>query len=158
LSKPIQGFHEVANFSFLTWNHKSFLLCHGDLLLEVSIEECNIYAKMKHLPLFVCNQCYYWLNHTPLDHKCELFFKIYAFTLFISIGNNASFKFFRFSIKVGLYLKNPFCTNGSFTFWKINKLPSFILLYGVKLNFPSLNPTGTFYSFIKVLVFFDYGE
>jgi hypothetical protein len=78
--------------------------------------------------------------------------------LFIFMGDKVKFKFFRFSIKVGLYLENPFCTNGSFAFWRVDELPSFVLLYGVDFKFHTLNLTKMFCSFIKVLGLLSYKE
>ncbi len=68
------------------------------------------------------------------------------------------FKFFKFSIKVGLYLENRFCINGSLAFWKVDKVPNFVLLYKIEFKFHSLNPTMMFCSFIKVLGLLNYGE
>ncbi len=65
---------------------------------------------------------------------------------------------FKFSIKVGRYLENTFCNNGFFAFWKVDELPSFVLLYGVEFKFHTLNLPKMFCSFIKVLGLFSYKE
>ncbi len=69
-----------------------------------------LYSARPHVQTFFQNLCLH------VVHICE---------------QQGKFKFFKFSIKVGLYLENPFCINRFLAFWKVDKLPNFVLLYKI---------------------------